>query len=451
MSYEQVIPVNATAKLIEVMIRDSTTGAGKTAIAFGSVAYSFWRAGASSGTNGTCITMTLGSWASAGWKEVSAANQPGVYQFGIPDAALAAGADAVTINFIITGAIEKSIRILLTSTTAGVALVESPMTLVANQHVIVDSGSVTVAGYAAGQAPAKAGEAMTLTSAYDAAKSAASQASVTALGSPMQAGALVALAANQHVIVDSGTITAYTGNTAQTGDVYGLISGLISAGAFTAAALINTPAVGGLSEADVRHAIGMGSANLDVQLAAIAATTSPGPFTVTVTVTDTLSVPLQNARVAYSEGVNRFYGITDALGVVTLNVNAATYVVAASKDGYSFAGGTSVITADTSDTIVMTEVVVVPPADPALCTVYIAVKNGGTLVAIPGVKTVFRLVEPPTGAGIAFQPATVTGTSDNTGLIQVALPKSSTWTYFGETVQVGTGSTQSLPNLLIGG
>jgi hypothetical protein len=62
-------------------------------------------------------------------------------------------------------------------------------------------------------APAKAGDAMSLTSAYEAAKTAASQSSVAALGSPMQAGSAVSLAATQNLYApakagDAMTLTA---------------------------------------------------------------------------------------------------------------------------------------------------------------------------------------------------------------------------------------------------
>jgi len=44
-------------------------------------------------TGETAITpvaaTTLGTWQSGGWKEVDATNMPGIYQYGIPDVALA--------------------------------------------------------------------------------------------------------------------------------------------------------------------------------------------------------------------------------------------------------------------------------------------------------------------------------------------------------------------------
>jgi hypothetical protein len=121
MAWDQVVPTATTSKLIEVMVRDSTTGAGKTGLAYSSVTFAYWREGASSGVTATCVDMTLGTWTTKGWKEVDDTNQKGVYQFGVPDLALAAGVSAVTINFQASGMIDKSVRILLSSPTRGLA------------------------------------------------------------------------------------------------------------------------------------------------------------------------------------------------------------------------------------------------------------------------------------------------------------------------------------------
>jgi len=113
MAYDSIFPAGSTSKMIEVMVRDSTTGMGKTGLAFGSVTFSYWRAGAATGVTATCVDAALGTWTTKGWKENDATSQKGVYQFGIPNGALAAGVDAVTINFQASGMIDKSLRILI--------------------------------------------------------------------------------------------------------------------------------------------------------------------------------------------------------------------------------------------------------------------------------------------------------------------------------------------------
>lgn len=94
--------VGTVSLVVEVFVKDSslTTDEGKTGIAYnaaGLVAY-YKR---NSGTASVAITLatitTFGTFASGGFKEVDATNMPGVYEFHIPNAALASGADSVTI------------------------------------------------------------------------------------------------------------------------------------------------------------------------------------------------------------------------------------------------------------------------------------------------------------------------------------------------------------------
>jgi hypothetical protein len=90
-----------TSKLVEVFISDSssTTGAGLTGLVFNSagLTWYYYRSGAASATAVTLATMTVGTWATGGFKEIDATNLPGFYQLGIPDAALVAGASQVVM------------------------------------------------------------------------------------------------------------------------------------------------------------------------------------------------------------------------------------------------------------------------------------------------------------------------------------------------------------------
>lgn len=90
-----------TSKLVNIFVQNSsvTTGAGLTGLAFGTsglTAY-YLREGASASVQITLATMTLGTWATGGFIVADATNMPGVYQLGIPNAALASGAKAVVI------------------------------------------------------------------------------------------------------------------------------------------------------------------------------------------------------------------------------------------------------------------------------------------------------------------------------------------------------------------
>ncbi|MGE5609711.1 MAG: hypothetical protein ACM359_10690, partial [Bacillota bacterium] len=130
MSFDLLLKKGSASQIIEVTIRDATTGQGKTGIAAASVAYSYLKRGSSGPASGTCGAMTSGSWVSAGWAEISAANMPGGYQFGVPDLALT-NTDTVTIRFKITGCIDKEVKIVLTgidlqdATAAGISRLDT--------------------------------------------------------------------------------------------------------------------------------------------------------------------------------------------------------------------------------------------------------------------------------------------------------------------------------------
>lgn len=96
-----LVKKGTTSKLLQVWVPDSgsTTGAGKTGIAHNAAGFTayYYREGAASATAITLASMTLGTWATGGWVEVDATNMPGLYQFGIPDAAIASGANSVEV------------------------------------------------------------------------------------------------------------------------------------------------------------------------------------------------------------------------------------------------------------------------------------------------------------------------------------------------------------------
>jgi len=90
-----------TSKDINIFIQDSSvaTGAGLTGLAYnsGSLTAYYHRQGASSATAITLATKTVGTWATGGFVAVDGTNMPGLYELGIPDAALASGATWVII------------------------------------------------------------------------------------------------------------------------------------------------------------------------------------------------------------------------------------------------------------------------------------------------------------------------------------------------------------------
>ena len=83
------IKEGTTSKLTRIFVQDSssTTGDGLTGLVYNSASLtSYWIAeGDASATSITLATMTVGTWASGGFKEVDATNMPGVYEIGLPD------------------------------------------------------------------------------------------------------------------------------------------------------------------------------------------------------------------------------------------------------------------------------------------------------------------------------------------------------------------------------
>jgi hypothetical protein len=187
--------------------------------------------------------------------------------------------------------------------------------------------------------------------------------------------------------------------------------------------------------ASIRSAIGMASANLDTQLDAIPTAaeidtqltashgagswavggTGSGAFTLTLTVNDGTS-PLENATVRMVEGVNAYVGQTNASGVVAFSLDAATYSVAITKDGYSFTPTTKVVSATGSQTYSMTQITPTIPAAAGLST-GTAVCYGTTGLPIAGVVVTIQQIDGKGVAGSAYDGDTFTLTSNAQGVI----------------------------------
>jgi hypothetical protein len=77
----------------------STTGGGKTGIAFNAASFTaYFVRPLGSATAITLATQTVtGAWSSGGWVEVDASNLPGIYRFDIPNAVFATGVDHAVV------------------------------------------------------------------------------------------------------------------------------------------------------------------------------------------------------------------------------------------------------------------------------------------------------------------------------------------------------------------
>ena len=113
MSFDQTLKKGTTSKIIEFMLRDSTTGQGKTGLTTGDMSGASVREG---GTH-TSLSFSAGSagdsYSATKFAEVDATNMPGVYQYHLPNTVLASGVDAVTIRFGATNCLDRIVRINL--------------------------------------------------------------------------------------------------------------------------------------------------------------------------------------------------------------------------------------------------------------------------------------------------------------------------------------------------
>lgn len=93
-----------TSKTIYVFLQDSTTGLAKTGIAYNSAgAIASYNLPLAARSAITLATQTVtGAWSSGGFVEVDATNEPGIYRFDVPNAAIASGSYTV-ITLAFTG------------------------------------------------------------------------------------------------------------------------------------------------------------------------------------------------------------------------------------------------------------------------------------------------------------------------------------------------------------
>jgi hypothetical protein len=111
--------VGTANQIIQVVISSASTGLPITGLVYNSSGLTCYykRNTASADVSVSLATMTLGTWASGGFKEVDSTNMPGLYEFGVPNAALASGADLVVFTFSgYTGMLALPVQVELTAT-----------------------------------------------------------------------------------------------------------------------------------------------------------------------------------------------------------------------------------------------------------------------------------------------------------------------------------------------
>jgi hypothetical protein len=205
-----------------------------------------------------------------------------------------------------------------------------------------------------------------------------------------------------------------------------------------------TPATAVLDPASLRSALGMSAADLDSQMDAILAAASAGAGTgartVTITVNDGTTV-LQNAVVRFTEGANTFRALTNASGVATFNLDDATYTVAITKSGYTYAGTTLVVNGTETATYSMTATNVTSPTNPDLSAIEVLCLDDD-FEAVAGVEVNFRMAAIASGDQNRAHPgAKKTVTSNSSGIARFEGPQGATIEWKRGTGQVWTAVT----------
>lgn len=167
--------------------------------------------------------------------------------------------------------------------------------------------------------------------------------------------------------------------------------------------------------------------NADVKTSSVSGSggSGSGAYAITITVTDTDDNELQNAHVSLTEGSNVFTATTDADGLASFSLDAATYTVAIVKGGYTYTPITLVVTEADAVTLEMTAMAVTAPSDPTLCRIYGWVRSTANGRAMAGVQL--------TATRTPATAATVNGSiaigsrksaiSDANGLVQLDVPQ----------------------------
>lgn len=198
-----------------------------------------------------------------------------------------------------------------------------------------------------------------------------------------------------------------------------------------------------LDSASLRSALGMSAADLDDQLDAVLAASGgagTGARTVTITVNDGTTA-LQNAVVRFTEGSNTFRALTNASGVATFNLDDATYTVAVTKSGYTYAGTTMVVNGTETATYSMTATNVTSPTNPDLSAIEVLCLDED-FEAVAGVEVNFRMAAIASGDQNRAHPgAKKTVTSNSSGIARFEGPQGATIEWKRGTGQVWTPAT----------
>ena len=178
-----------------------------------------------------------------------------------------------------------------------------------------------------------------------------------------------------------------------------------------------------------------------------------GARTVTITVNDGTTA-LQNAVVRLTEGVNTFRALTNASGVAVFNLDDATYTVAVTKSGYTYAGTTLVVDGTETQTYSMTAISITPPDNPDLSAIVVTCL-GTDFEIESGITIDLRIKTLPNGStNTAYPGLKQTATSNVNGIATLYAPKGSVCEWkrgradVWNEITVGTGDQTNVTSII---
>lgn len=183
-------------------------------------------------------------------------------------------------------------------------------------------------------------------------------------------------------------------------------------------------------------------------------TTGTGANTITITVNDGTN-PIQNANVRVTAGAQTYLGTTNTSGQVVFNLDAATWTVAITAFGYTFAGASLVVTTTASQTYSMSTASITP-SGAGFTTGYLTCydQNGNPE---SGVQIMVSVATAGGVLGNAFDNVVVTETSGVNGVCQfpnLALgaayrfQRGATGNPYVFTIPLAAGATYQLPSII---
>ena len=111
MAFDQTITRGTTSKIIEIVMRDATTGQGATGVnAVNLTAYYVVEGGTATAHTQPANGLPGATYTAGVWAEVDSTNMPGVYQFHLDNAMFSGNQAAVTLYLVYTGALNKIVR-----------------------------------------------------------------------------------------------------------------------------------------------------------------------------------------------------------------------------------------------------------------------------------------------------------------------------------------------------